>query len=172
MNAIAVGYRFAREELSTLLQALRLGPLPGAPLDPVDEDAAQLVLKQLAEKELALVADGTIYVDRLTNSLLSGASHAKSAVTVTDGQNTAVLWDAGQFYILGEFPAHGDCTVTPLQNLQMAQESFSDALCRLSRPLWCVNALDHSEPIELAAQDAVSGQAAASIALKLLKPAD
>ena len=168
MNAISIGYRFSRPELSTLLQALRVGPLPGAPLEPVDDDTAQRVLQQLSDKELALIAGDTIYVDKLTDFLLRGAAQPTAAVAATDNRYTVVLWDVGPLYILGDFPEHGECTLTPLENREGALAALTDALCRMARPLWFANVFNPDDQAQILEGSPISEHEVAASALELM----
>ena len=139
MNALTVGYRFSRTELSTLLQALRIGALPGAPLTPVDADAAGEALQRLSDEGMVMLVDGTLYIDRLIDYLLRAAAGSRSAAALTDGKRTLVLWKAERMYLLGDFPEQGDCSLTPLQNAESAQTALADAILRTARPLWAIS---------------------------------
>lgn len=155
MNAISVSYRFTRQELSTLLQALRLGALPGAPLSPVDEDTASHVLKRFSDEGMAMVIDGTLYVDRLTDYLLRAAADAKSAVVITDSSRSLVLWAARKLYILGDFPEQGECALTPLQDMESVQAALEDGIRRLNRPMWGMNVFSRERNFSVSAEDAL-----------------
>ena len=168
MNVMTVGYRFTRDELSTLLQALRIPGLPGAPLNPLQADVAGDILKRLCDEGLAMMADGTLYVDRLMGFLLQSAGRAKSAVAVTDGARTCVLWAPERLYILGDFPEAGECALTPLPDKDEAQSALSDALGRMTRPLWGVNAFDPDRRATIPADDPISDQDAAAALAELL----
>lgn len=139
MNAISIGYRFSRDELCALLQAMQINGLPGAPLSPVDADTAARVLDRFAGEGIAVVADGTLYIDKLVGYLLRAAANATKAVALTDGSRTAVLWNADRLLILGDFPDHGECALTPLQNEETAKAALVDVICRMLRPLWAIN---------------------------------
>ena len=139
MNAISIGYRFSRDELSTLLQALRIDGLPGAPLRPVDGSAAHDVLDRLCGEGMVMLADDTLYIDKLIGYLLRAAAGAGSAVALTDASRTNVLWKTDRLLILGDFPAEGECTLTPLQDDDSAQVALTDAICRMNRPLWAMS---------------------------------
>lgn len=154
MNAITVSYRYTRQELSTLLQALRIGALPGAPLKPVDEDTARKVLESISDEGTAMVIDGTLYVDKLTDYLLRAAAGAKSAAVLTDGSRTFVLWVAPRLYILGDFPEQGECALTPLQAPKDVRAALEDGMLHLRRPLWGVNAFFPERSLAVSAEDA------------------
>lgn len=140
MNDLTVSYRFSRTELSTLLQALRIGALPGTPLKPVDTDTADDILKRFADEGMVMVIDGTLYIDKLIDYLLRAAASSKSAAVVTDARRTVVLWKTDRILLLGDFPEQGDCTLTPLQNETDAHAALADAIFHTSRPLWAINA--------------------------------
>ena len=42
-------------------------------------------------------------------------------------------------YLLGDFPEHGDCSLTPLQNAESALSALTDAILRTARPLWAIS---------------------------------
>ena len=171
MNALSVGYRFTREELSTLLQALRIDGLPGAPLHPVDPAAAEATLRRIADSGLAMMVDGTLYVDKLIGYLLRAPARCKSAVAVTDGSHTAVLWGVDQLFILGWFPSQGECSLTPLQNREAARAELEDALCRLSHPVRGVNVFDPERRTSIPAEDLREPQQAAMALMALMDAA-
>lgn len=158
MNVVTVGYRYTRDELSTLLQALRISGLPGAPLNPVEPGVSGPILRRLCDEGLAIMADGTLYVDRVMDFLLRSARDAKSAVAVTDGSRTAVLWAPERLYILGDFPEQGECALTPLKDLEEAQGALADAIGRMTRPLWGVNVFEPNRRAAIAANSMLSDQ--------------
>lgn len=152
MNAISVSYRFSRQELSALLQALRLNGLPGAPLEPLSPDQAREALADVAGKELGLVAGDTLYVDRVTDLILRSAAQPLDAVAFTDDSRTGVLWRAERLWLLGDFPAQGDCSLTPLEHEEAVRDALGDALCRFVRPLWAANVFDSARRMTLEEQ--------------------
>ena len=168
MNAISVGYRFSREELSTLLQALRIGALPGAPLNPVDQDTAERILQRLTDEGMAVFADGTLYVDKLIGYLLRATAGAASAAALTDGSRTAVLWVTDQMFVLGDFPASGECSLTPLQDAEAALSALTDMVCRLPRPLWGVSVFDTDRSVDVPENSLQSGRDIALSIMQLL----
>ena len=170
MNAITISYRFSREELCALLQGLRINGLPGAPLTPVDSQVAAKALERLGAEGLVMVADDTLYVDRLIACLLNAAAEARAGVAVTDGSRTAVLWRAEQMLLLGDFPEQGDCALTPLQNEEEALSALADALCRMARPLWAMNLFDQQRRMSVPDDTAQDEASIASDALALLGP--
>lgn len=172
MNVISVSYRLTRQELSTLLQGLRLGALPGAPLSPVDDVTARRALDQIAQKELAIVAGDAIYVDKLIHGLLQSAVRAKSGISITDNKRTAVLWHSERLFLLGDFPESGDCALTPLPDAAAAREALADEIFRMARPLWAVNVFDPDRRFSVAADDPIVHKDIAQRALALLNDGD
>ena len=168
-NVISVSYRMTREELSTLPQGLRLGALPGAPVGPVDEETAARALEQIAAKELAIVTDGAIYVNKLIHFLLQGATQATAGICITDGKRTVALWSARGIYILGDFPEEGECALTPLQSKSFALEALTDTVCRMARPLWAMHIFAPDRRLSIAAEDPPAPQVIAQRAMDLLK---
>ena len=168
MNDITVSYRFTPTELSALLQASGLGALPGAPLYPVEGEAAQAALKQIVEKEMALVVDGTVCLDRLIDCLLRSAAGCDNALVITDSRRTVVLWQAEKLFVLGDFPEAGECSLTPLQDLAMATDALSDALVHMPRPLWAMNAFHVDRHLSVPADDGHSPLEIARAAVVLL----
>ena len=172
MNAISVGYRFSREELSTMLQALRIDGLPGAPLGPVDKDTADRVLAGLSRDGMTMLADGTLYIDRLIGCLLRSAAEAVGAVALTDGSRTDVLWRAPKLLILGDFPGQGECSLTPLADEASATAALADAVCRLQRPLWGMNVFIPERRFTAEADDPASGEEIAAGVMALMAGED
>ena len=170
MNAVFVSYRFSRVELSTLLQAMRIGSLPGAPLNPVDEATASETLKHICDEGRAMIADETLYVDKLIGYLLRSAAQSKSAVALTDGSRTAVLWAAEKLYILGDFPEQGECALTPLQDMEAVHAALADALCRMSRPIWALSVFTPDRRDSIPADSPLTGPEAALRMAALLDP--
>lgn len=171
MNALSVGYRFTREELSTLLQALRIDGFPGAPLHPVDPAAAEEVLRRIIDSGMAMQVGDTLYVDKLIGYLLRAPARCKTAAAVTDGIQTAVAWGVDQIFIFGWFPGQGECSLTPLQDREAVQTELEDALCRMTRPVWGVNVLQPDRRTSIPGDDPRDIQAAADSLMTLLDAA-
>ena len=167
MNAISVSYRFTRQELSALLQALRLNGLPGAPLNPLPPEEAGEALRRISEKGLGLVAEGTLYVDRVIDLMLRSAAQPIAAVAFTDDERVGALWRAERLWLLGDFPQEGECALTPLENEAAVRDALGDALCRFRRPVWAVNAFDQRRRTTLEDQDGSPDPVPALMALIL-----
>ncbi|MGX8705037.1 MAG: hypothetical protein ACSW8J_00515 [bacterium] len=155
-----------------MLQSLHLRALPGAPVNPADDAAATLALEQLARKEWVIVANGTIYVDRLINYLLQNAASARVGITITDNRRTAALWKSEKLFILGDFPMEGECALTPLQDAEAAQEALTDAVCRMVRPLWAVNVFIPHRRFSVAANEFIAPRDIARRAMTLMNSDD
>lgn len=169
MNAISVGYRFSRDELSTLLQAMRIDGLPGAPLVPVDKETARRVLDRLASEGLAMVAGDTLYIDKLIGFLLNACAQSRSAVAITDKARTDVLWQSDKLMILGDFAPDGECALTPLQDVYAAQATLYDALLRMNRPLWVMNVFTPDQRFSISPDSSHSEKRIVADAMELLK---
>lgn len=168
MNALTISYRFSTTELCTLLEATRIGPLPGAPLQPVDAATARETLDRLSGEGMLMVAGETLYIDKRINFLLRAAAGSGAAAAVTDDTRTLVLWRAERLFILGAFSGKDGCALTPLQDAAEAQTALADALHRTLRPLRAANVFNPERRIDIPADSRATEQEIAHCVMELL----
>lgn len=163
MKALFVGIRLKREELCALIQALRLSPPAGAPLEPLEPEDIRQALHRLADQGRVMIAGEAMVLEKPMLKLLEMVTGAEDGLAIRGAGEALVLWRWADIYVLGDFPESGACTLTPLQNLQEAREALEDRLTNFNGPLRAEN------PFDPARQLTVDDPAADSL-MSLLRP--
>ena len=134
MKTETVGYRFSRAELSAFMHMLGMRELPGVDLQPGGPEF-ETAVKGLIAAGVITPGEGSFYLDRITALLFSALRSQSLYLRIASRDRVSVLSHAPMMCLLADYPARGNCTLTPLQSAAETGEPLADALNRHEMPV-------------------------------------